>query len=730
MPHNWFFLPRLANLFARGLRWRVRLLESGLFLLAYLLWLAIAPANSTARPFLGSLAVMVPLVAVALLALALRPLVPPAFGRAYTLLASSFFFWTLGHFSRFYEWALLTELPLPVPAFSLADTLNLLAYPFLFLFLLLYPARHRFFPSRFRFILDALLSAGVVALLAWMTIARPALEAIGRTWQTALPLVYPLLDLVLLMVLFSTSLVKPLARSATLAFAGGLLAFSVSDYVYSYQALIQAYRPGGPESLGWVLGGLAFGLALAFQAEAHQVTLQPAEDRNWLAEPAARLQNLLPFVLLIALIWFILLDWRLRNEAFLPGVLTTLFLLLVLVVRLGVQAGELELYKYWQLFAALAEPVFLCNPEGRFLLVNPAMSRAIQLEEEQILEHRLTDFFCGEAVTPDLLVRATSQPVLVETQFCASGRSCLLSLSPIFLQARRPLLAGAAYDIHEQKAQQQALEQAYHELQQVSNRLEELNAELEARVAERTRVLQEAYAQLEAQNRMLRELDALKSDFVSMVSHELRTPLTSLRGGLELLLQRPDLSLSDRATLELMKGQADRLAHFVENVLSLSSLEAGKLTPHLEPVDLTLLVQDVLRAFSHVPGIERIRVQFPSDLPMVLADENFLHRVLAQLVDNALKYAPEGPIWIDALLSRKRVLVRVTDSGPGIPPEKRPFLFERFQRLQASDAQSVYGYGLGLYLARQLLRAQKSDLHYEAPPEGGARFVFSLKVMP
>ncbi|MCS7009748.1 MAG: sensor histidine kinase, partial [Anaerolineales bacterium] len=105
------------------------------------------------------------------------------------------------------------------------------------------------------------------------------------------------------------------------------------------------------------------------------------------------------------------------------------------------------------------------------------------------------------------------------------------------------------------------------------------------------------------------------------------------------------------------------------------------------------------------------------------------HSVLSQLLDNALKYAPEGPIWVEADLIRSRVRVRVTDCGPGIPVEKRPFLFERFQRLHASDSQTVYGYGLGLYLARQLLRAHKSDLRYEAPPEGGSRFVFFLQAV-
>jgi signal transduction histidine kinase len=98
------------------------------------------------------------------------------------------------------------------------------------------------------------------------------------------------------------------------------------------------------------------------------------------------------------------------------------------------------------------------------------------------------------------------------------------------------------------------------------------------------------------------------------------------------------------------------------------------------------------------------------------------------LVDNAIKYAPDGPVVVSAEGQDRQVRITVRDFGPGIPDDKQNLLFERFQRLDAKDSQSVYGYGLGLYLSHRLLEEMGSNLTFEAPPDGGASFSFFLKV--
>jgi K+-sensing histidine kinase KdpD len=116
-------------------------------------------------------------------------------------------------------------------------------------------------------------------------------------------------------------------------------------------------------------------------------------------------------------------------------------------------------------------------------------------------------------------------------------------------------------------------------------------------------------------------------------------------------------------------------------------------------------------------------------MPLVVADAGFLNSVINHLVDNALKYAPGEVVILDAFLKGGKARVQVTDHGPGIPKEKRPLLFQRFQRLDVRDSQLVYGYGLGLYFSQRMLQAMGSDLAFEQPAKGGARFYFLLKVV-
>jgi PAS domain S-box-containing protein len=712
----------LHRLIPWQLTWKRTLLESGIFLGAYILWMILRPENSINRALIGCLGVLVPIATGAVVVVWAWPRFEKKTRRSWMFLGIALTCWLLGGFVRLYYLALLRE---SLPVLSLADVFNFLAYPFMFLALVFFPVGNRFLPSRFRFILDVVISSGVVAALGWLVIARPAIQTNAGSIVNLLPLAYPVADLVLLMILINTLLANPRARRISVLWGAGLLAFLVSDYIFGYQALIQAYEAGGVESLGWTIGGLLFGISIMVGGTKQE----EASEKGNLPDTGTRLQNILPIVLVLVLIWYVLAEWRLRAAISPFGLWMALAMGLALIIRLGVRAGEVELYKYWQLFSSLAEPTFICDRRGKVILANPALMQRLGHQPDAAYDRlHFTDIFEQEMLPGKVLEQAAESAISLEACLGESLAPCLLSLSPIFTDERTVLIAGVAYDISEQKKQQKALQKAYADLQVVSKRLEELNTQLEEKVSERTQTLSQAYQQLEEQNKMLQAFDQLKSDFVSMVSHELRTPLTSINGGLELLLSRPERRPEDRSAMRLMKNEVQRLTHFVENVLSLSALEAGRLEANLEVVDLGLVVQDVLRGMRALPGAERMQAQLAPDLPGVLGDEGFLHSVLAQLLDNALKYAPKGPIIVDAQRTRSTIRVRVTDSGPGISPEKRRLLFRRFQRLDAGDSQSIYGYGLGLYLSKQLLQTLQSDLKYTKPPAGGARFYFDLKV--
>ena len=710
----------LNRLFPWQIRWKGVLAEALLFLAAYIIWLIFRSPASSSRLLIGNLAVLAPLVTSVLLTYMVLPQISPQSQPTWRFVGLALLCWAAGNGIRtFYEGLR----GIPLPNFSVADVLNFLAYPFFFYALVLYPFENRYAPSRFRFLLDATITSGVVAALGWLVLAQPE---VSTGPKALVPLVYPIVDLILLMILLNMLLANRKARRTTLLWGIGLLAFFISDYVYSMLAQLDSYQAGGAGSLGWVAGGLIFSLGCVIEADSSP---HKGQARGFGLDLGARLQNILPVTLVLALFWFVIENWQLSGKLSVFGLWMSLLLALALIVRVGIRAGEAELLKYWQLFSSLAEPAFICDKHGRILLANPAMARAFVLRDEnQVVGMSLAAIFADQVLPADLLERASRQECTLEIPFSPDHTPFLLSLSPIFSEGRKALIAGSAHDLSGQKRQQEAIQKAYNELQVVYRQLEELNEQLEQKVEQRTGTLQEAYRRLEAQNNLLQELDQLKSDFVSMVSHELRTPLTSLNGGLELLLNRKGRSAADREPLALMKDEVQRLTHFVENILNLSAMEAGRLEVHSLPVSLSAIVEDVCRQFRTGPGAERIRISLPEDLPPVLADSGFLESVFNHLVDNALKYASQGVVTVDAVRQRNRLRVQVTDSGPGIPREKQPLLFQRFQRLDARDSQSVYGYGLGLYLSQRMLRLMGSDLAFEEPPELGARFYFYLKV--
>jgi K+-sensing histidine kinase KdpD len=252
------------------------------------------------------------------------------------------------------------------------------------------------------------------------------------------------------------------------------------------------------------------------------------------------------------------------------------------------------------------------------------------------------------------------------------------------------------------------------------------SAELERKVEERTRHITEVMQKLDEQNQSLRLLDKQKSEFVALVSHELRAPLTNINGGLEVLFARDkQLSPNTRATLELVAAEANRLTHFVETILNISAMEAQQLPVITGPVSVEAVVKHVTGQFAQLP-VERVALSLPPDLPLVLADEHYLQSVLFHLVDNALKYAPESLLSISAKLSENWVEIRVQDRGPGVSPEASARLFRMFERLEARDSQSVYGYGLGLYMCKQLMQAMQGEIWLDEAEKPGATFVVDV----
>jgi signal transduction histidine kinase len=228
-----------------------------------------------------------------------------------------------------------------------------------------------------------------------------------------------------------------------------------------------------------------------------------------------------------------------------------------------------------------------------------------------------------------------------------------------------------------------------------------------------------------------REVDRMKSEFVSLVSHELRTPLTSVKGYIDIVLDGEvgDVPPEQRAFLAVAKRNADRLAALIADILDISRMEAGKLELRLTALELAPVVDEV--AASLRPQIEakgqRLTVDVPPDLPPVLGDPDRVIQILTNLLSNAYKYTPPGgSIAVVAREEGSRLRVEVRDTGVGLTPYEQSRLFTRFFRSRGEIAQEAGGTGLGLAITRQLVLLHGGTIDVTSAPGEGAVFHFTL----
>ncbi|MGW0629611.1 ATP-binding protein [Streptomyces sp. NPDC002758] len=241
-------------------------------------------------------------------------------------------------------------------------------------------------------------------------------------------------------------------------------------------------------------------------------------------------------------------------------------------------------------------------------------------------------------------------------------------------------------------------------------------------VLERRRLQEEA-----DQAKELAEGNRIRTALLAAVSHDLRTPLAGIKASVSSLRSDDvDWSEEDRAELlEAIETGADRLDHLVGNLLDMSRLQTGTVTPIVREADLDEVVP---MALGGVPE-GSVELDIPETLPMVHVDKGLLERAVANIVENAVKYSPEGsPVVVRASSIADRVEVRVVDRGPGVPDEAKDRIFEPFQRY--GDSPRGAGVGLGLAVARGFAEAMGGTLNAEDTPGGGVTMVLSLPLAP
>jgi signal transduction histidine kinase len=240
---------------------------------------------------------------------------------------------------------------------------------------------------------------------------------------------------------------------------------------------------------------------------------------------------------------------------------------------------------------------------------------------------------------------------------------------------------------------------------------------------------------LERANTRLKELDQLKSEFVSLATHQIRAPLSAIKGYLSEIFEGDfgPLSKELEKPLQTVYQSTENLVNIVGDFLNISRIDQDKMKYELAPLDLKQVINELLKELK--PNLDRVGLEMkfeaPEDNYEVYADIGKIKQVIGNLVDNAIKYTPHGSIKISLTSNSKtqKVLFAISDTGVGIPAEVIPKLFQKFTRAEGANKVNIIGTGLGLYVAKMMIEGQGGRIWAESPGAGkGSTFYVELPI--
>ncbi|MGZ8850959.1 MAG: sensor histidine kinase, partial [Thermoanaerobaculia bacterium] len=229
--------------------------------------------------------------------------------------------------------------------------------------------------------------------------------------------------------------------------------------------------------------------------------------------------------------------------------------------------------------------------------------------------------------------------------------------------------------------------------------------------------------------RKVEDLSRLKDEFLSIASHELRTPVTSIKGYTQLaktLIRENDLATSEEY-LDVALDQIDRMSRLILELLDVSRIETGRLEIRREPIQWSTFVRDVVHRHHTAVSDRRFHMNVPDETLIVSGDRDRLEQVLGNLLENAVKYSPEGSeILVTVDNEEDQVVTSVCDNGIGIPSDELTQVFERFHRGRQVSSTNYGGLGLGLYITKQIIERHGGKIWVESREGSGTMFSFSL----
>jgi len=241
-------------------------------------------------------------------------------------------------------------------------------------------------------------------------------------------------------------------------------------------------------------------------------------------------------------------------------------------------------------------------------------------------------------------------------------------------------------------------------------------------------------SQLQTEKQQLVELEHIRQDTIDLIVHDLRHPISSLFGAIKILeMVLPEEVLTQNQQLiDIANSNCDLLQLMVESLLDVARMEEGNFNLNKRSVNLYGFVQEAVNRVRFLAGMENIAIQpgFASDLPIIDADEEKLHRIMGNLLHNAIKFTPGGgSVTVAVEVVDQAAVFSVIDAGPGVPPESRQHIFDRFVQLNGERPRTG-GYGLGLAFCKMAVEAHGGKIWVEPGVNGeGSKFMFTIPIM-
>ncbi len=392
------------------------------------------------------------------------------------------------------------------------------------------------------------------------------------------------------------------------------------------------------------------------------------------------------------------------------------------------------------MFTDATEGIIVCNTLGHIILSNPRAQMMFGYDEQEMNKLTLENLMPPDLLTENNTGDYLKYPLIgVGTDLLAKKRDDTefpVEISLSNLKSKSQMLTVAfIMDITERKKKDDELRMTNEKLKKTSFKLSRLNQELEQKVEERTLELAEMIRKLtkskkeaDAALEKEKELNNLKSRFISTASHEFRTPLATIMSSVSLTGKYAESLDKEKMIkhIERVKNSVNHLTDILNDFLSLDKLEEGVVVAHPENVGINGLVDEII---EEIKGIakdgQKITYEGLKNGDEVYVDGKILRNIMVNLISNAIKYSNENsPIEIKSKSDQHFLYVDIRDKGIGIPYDDQPHIFDRFYR--ANNIGNMQGTGLGLNIVKKYVEILAGEISFKSIPDKGTKF--SLKI--